>query len=78
MLCEQRQQMKITKCRQDRQGRVFITIEFENLRIPQSAKKKSVKRKTKRKLTKSRKTNVRTRKTRPKKTGFNKLIGEIL
>jgi chromosomal replication initiation ATPase DnaA len=79
MLCEQRQQMKITKCRQDRQGRVFITVEFENRRILQSAKKKSVKRKkTKRKMSKSRKTNVRTRKTKPKKTGFNKLLGEIL
>jgi hypothetical protein len=79
MLCEPSQRMKITKCRQDRQGRVFITVEFENRRTLQSAKKKSVKRRrTKQKTAKSRKTNVRARKTRPKKTGFNKLLGEIL
>lgn len=84
MFCDQGPQMKITKCRQDPQGRVFITVEFENRRTAQSSMRargsgKSTKRKNaKRKTAKYRKTNAHTRKTSTKKTGFNKLLGEIL
>jgi chromosomal replication initiation ATPase DnaA len=78
MFGEQGQQMRITKCRQDRQGRVFITVEIENRRKTKTSRKKSVKRKsTKRKVTKSR-THSRSTTTKRKKTGFNKLLGEIL
>ncbi len=78
MFGEQGQQMRITKCRQDRQGRVFITVEIENRRKTKTSRKKSVKRKsTKRKVTKSR-TRSRSTTTKRKKTGFNKLLGEIL
>ena len=78
MFGEQGQQMRITKCRQDRQGRVFITVEIENRRKTKTSRKKSVKRKsTKRKVTKSRTRSHSTTTTR-KKTGFNKLLGEIL
>jgi len=47
MFSEQGQQMRITKCRQDRQGRVFITVEFENrtrARKTKTNRKKSAKR----------------------------------
>ena len=78
MLSAQGQQMRITKCRQDRQGRVFITVEFDDRRKTKNVRKKSVKRKnTKRKVTKPR-TRGRSSATKPKKTGFNKLLGEIL
>ena len=81
MFSEQGQQMRITKCRQDRQGRVFITIEFENrtrARKTKTNRKKSVKHKsTNRNVTKSRKRS-RSSTTKSKKTGFNKLLGEIL
>jgi hypothetical protein len=78
MFGEQGQQMRITKCRQDSQGRVFITVEIENRRKTKTSRKKSVKRKsTKRKVTKSR-TRSRSTTTKRKKTGFNKLLGEIL
>ena len=80
MLGEQGQQMRITKCRQDRQGRVFITIELENRTraIGTKTRKKSVKRKnTKRNVPKSR-TRSRSSATKSKKTGFNKILGEIL
>ena len=81
MFSEQGQQMRITKCRQDRQGRVFITVELENrsrARRTKTNRKKSVKREnTKRSVTKSR-TRSRSSTTKPKKTGFNKLLGEIL
>ena len=81
MLSEQGQQMRITKCRQDRQGRVYITVELENrtpTRRTKTTRKKAVKRKnTKRNVTKSR-TRSRSIATKSKKTGFNKLLGEIL
>lgn len=81
MFSEQGQQMRITKCRQDRQGRVFITVEFENrirARRTTTTRRKPVKRKnTKRNVTKSR-TRSRSSATKSKKTGFNKLLGEIL
>ena len=81
MFSERGQQMRITKCRQDRQGRVFITVEVENrtrTRKTKANRKKSVKRKsTKRNVAKSRKRS-RSSTTKPKKTGFNKLLGEIL
>ena len=81
MFGEQGQQMKITKCRQDQQGRVFITVEVEKrirTQRTKTSRKRSVKRKnTKRNATKSR-TRSRSSATRSKKTGFNKLLGEIL
>jgi hypothetical protein len=81
MFSEQGQQMRITKCRQDRQGRVFITVELENrtrTRRTKTARKKPVKRKnTKHNVTKSR-TRSRPSATKSKKKGFNKLLGEIL
>jgi hypothetical protein len=81
MLGEQGQQMRITKCRQDRQGRVFITVELGNrarARSTKTTRKKSVKRKnTKHNVTKSR-PQSRSKTTKSKKTGFNKLLGEIL
>jgi hypothetical protein len=81
MFGEQGQKMRITKCRQDRQGRVFITVELGNrarTRSSKTTRKKSVKRKnTKRNVTKSR-PQSRSSTTKSKKTGFNKLLREIL
>lgn len=81
MFGEQGQQMRITKCRQDQQGRVFITLEIEKhtrARKTKNTRKKSGNRKnTKATVTKPR-TRSRSRVRKSKKTGFNKLLGEIL